>query len=84
MRTRDYSLLEARLVFFVREAFPGSGFATEITQGEIASGGTLEITSMMNDSGVLFGDGIEDDRIAFAFGSTAIASAANQRLRLAA
>jgi NAD kinase len=75
---------EQRLVFFVREAFPGSGFATEITEGELVTGSTLQITSMMNDGGVLFGDGIENDRISFAFGSTAIASVAQQRLRLAA
>jgi NAD kinase len=74
---------EPRLVFFVREAFPGSGFATEVTQGEISGSGALELTSMMNDGGVLFGDGIESDRIAFAFGSTANASMAQQRLRLA-
>ncbi len=75
---------EPRLVFFVREAFPGSGFATEITEGELVTGSTLQIRSMMNDGGVLFGDGIESDRISFDFGSTAIASVAQQRLRLAA
>jgi NAD kinase len=75
---------ESRLVFFVREAFPGSGFCTGITQGEIARAETLEITSMMNEGGVLFGDGIESDGITFAFGTSAVASLAPERLRLAA
>lgn len=74
---------EKRLVFFVREAFPGSGFATEVTEGEIQAENTLEVTSLMNDGGVLFGDGIESDGIAFRFGAVVRASIAQQRLHLA-
>ena len=36
----------------------------------------------MNEGGVLFGDGIEDDRIDFAWGSRAEVRAAETRLRL--
>jgi hypothetical protein len=36
----------------------------------------------MNDDGVMFGDGIEDDRVAFPFGRCATVRVADERLRL--
>lgn len=75
---------EARLVFFVREAFPGSGFMTGMTEGSLVTEATLQVTSLMNAGGVLFGDGIEADRIEFKFGRVATAAISERRLRLAA
>jgi len=73
---------ERALAFFVREAFPGSGFATRTTFGRLGANDRLTITSEMNSGGVLFGDGIEEDRIEFLWGSTASITLSSKRLRL--
>jgi len=70
------------LAVFVREAFPSVRTATALTQGLIGEDETLELTSEMNESGVIFGDGIEEDRIEFAWGVRARVSIARERLAL--
>ena len=59
---------ERKLAFFVREAFPSVTTGTRLTEGVLSSEAPLSLTSEMNDGGVAFGDGIEDDRIDFHFG----------------
>ena len=73
---------DPELAFFVREAFPSVATGTTITEGLIAEQQRLAITSEMNDDGVLFGDGIEEDRIAFPFGVRAEISKAQTCLHL--
>jgi NAD kinase len=74
---------EPRLVFFVREAFPSVASSTELTQGLLAEGARLRVTSRM-DEGVIFGDGMEDDHLRFDWGVCAELKVAEQRLRLVA
>jgi hypothetical protein len=73
---------ERALAFFVREAFPGSGFTTARTFGRITSINKLTVISEMNVGGVLFGDGIEDDSVEFGWGATAQIGLSETRLRL--
>jgi NAD kinase len=73
---------EARLAFFVREAYPSQATGTSVTDGELGPDRELEIVSRMNAGGVIFGDGIEDDRLAFHWGSRATLRIASQRLHL--
>lgn len=73
---------ERSLAFFVREAFPGSGFATKTTYGRLTLSDRLTVTSEMNGGGVLFGDGIEEDRIEFLWGSIATVAVSKKQLRL--
>jgi hypothetical protein len=73
---------ERRLAYFVREAFPGSGFATSLTYGYVEHGASVRVISEMNAGGVIFGDGIEDDRMQFAWGTQAEIRIAPQRLKL--
>lgn len=73
---------ERSLAFFVREAFPGSGFATTTTYGRLTISDRLTVTSEMNSGGVLFGDGIEEDRIEFLWGSIATVAVSKKQLRL--
>ncbi len=70
------------LAVFVREAFPSVRTDTSFTQGSIGEGEILELTSEMNESGVIFGDGIEEDRIEFSWGMRARVSIARERLAL--
>jgi hypothetical protein len=78
------SASERRLAYFVREAFPSVSTGVALTQGLLAEEEALELTSEMNEAGVIFGDGIEDDRIDFAWGMRARVSIARERLELVA
>jgi NAD kinase len=73
---------EGRLAFFVREAWPSRWTQAELTEGLLAPMATLEITSEMNEDGVIFGDGVEADRIEFAWGQRAVVKIAERKLRL--
>jgi NAD kinase len=57
------------LVYFVREAFPSRATGTSLTSGRLDESSALSIVSEMNEGGVLFGDGIEDDHLALPYGS---------------
>jgi NAD kinase len=72
---------EAAVGFFVREPFPSISTGTSLRSGKLA-GGTLAVTSRMNDGGVIFADGIEQDFIAFDWGRTVHLSVADRVLRL--
>lgn len=72
------------LAFFVREAFPSVTTGTRITEGVLSDGAPLELTSEMNEGGVAFGDGIEDDRIEFHFGQELTLRPADTSLHLLA
>jgi NAD kinase len=73
---------EPRLSFFVREAFPSVATGTEVTEGIVGEGDALEVVSEMNEGGVLFGDGIEEDRLDFPWGMRATVRVAEERLQL--
>ena len=72
------------LVFFVREAFPSVATGTSLAEGTIPPEATLWVGSEMNEGGVVFGDGIEEDRIDFHFGVEVTLRAADGALRLLA
>jgi hypothetical protein len=55
----------------VRAPFPSRSTGTGIREGRIAAGETLEMVSEMNSGGVVFGDGIEGDRLEFSWGRVA-------------
>lgn len=71
-----------RLCYFVREAWPSPAFGTTLTEGLIEADEALEIVSELEQGGVIFGDGIESDRLAFGWGILATVHVAAQRLRL--
>lgn len=73
---------DPRLAFFVREAWPSKATGVEITEGVIGGGDALEIVSELEDGGVLFGDGIEDDRLRVGWGIRVKIRASADRLRL--
>jgi NAD kinase len=73
---------EARLSFFVREAWPSISTGAEVTDGDLTPGNDLSVVSEMNQGGVIFGDGIESDRLEFDWGVTASIRLAARRLEL--
>jgi hypothetical protein len=73
---------EPRLAYFVREAWPSPAFGTTMTEGLIDAGEALEVVSEIDAGGVVFGDGIESDRVEFGWGLQASVRVAPERLRL--
>lgn len=73
---------DRRLAVFVREAWPSVATGASLTDGELVEGDALDVVSEMNEDGVLFGDGIEADRIELRYGMRATVRVARERLRL--
>ena len=73
---------EPALAYFVREAWPSAATGTRLTEGLLGDGATLRLQSEMGEGGVLFGDGIEGDRLPLDWGRRALVAAARERLRL--
>lgn len=73
---------DRQLAFFVREAWPSRTTGTTLSQGLVDGSHPLELISEMNDEGVLFGDGIEDDHLEFVWGMRATLTTAPECLKL--
>jgi len=73
---------EPTLAFFVREAWPSPTTATRITAGIVTAERPLVITGELGDGGVVFGDGIEADRVEILWGQRVEVRPAARRLRL--
>ncbi len=69
------------LQYFVREAFPSVSTGCTLDVGVVEEGAPLTLISEM-DTGVIFGDGIEQDFIKFGWGSHAVIEPAAERLHL--
>lgn len=72
---------ERAVGYFVREPFPSVATATTLRAGKLTET-TLVVTSRMNDGGVIFADGIEQDFLPFGWGETVQLSAAERTLKL--
>ena len=73
---------DGRLAFFVREPFPSRATGIAIESGILGPDDRLALRSEMNDLGTIFGDGIEDDRLDFAWGMKLEVGVAPSRLHL--
>ena len=82
--TREHLALdpqERAVAFLVREPFPSVTTGTALRAGKLARS-PLEVTSRMNDGGVIFADGIEQDFIPFDWGRSVRIGPASQTLNL--
>lgn len=74
--------LDARLVWMVREPFPSVSTGVGLDFGSVEGDAALVVTSEMGESGTIFGDGIESDRIEFTSGQVARVFLSQRRLEL--
>jgi hypothetical protein len=72
---------ERAVAFFVREPFPSVATQTHIRSGKLAKA-ALSVTSRMNEGGVIFADGIEQDFLTFNWGRQVRLAAADRTLNL--
>ncbi len=73
---------EARLCWFVREAWPSPATGTDQTEGVVEADRELVVTA--ESDLVIFGDGIESDALSLTWGQRATVRVSNQRLHLVA
>jgi NAD kinase len=73
---------EAAVAYFVREPFPSVSTGTSIRAGKIGAPQHLFVVSRMNQGGVIFADGVEQDRLAFDWGRRAQVGVSGHRLNL--
>ena len=79
---RAPSPTDPALEFLVREAWPSRFTQGDLVDGLIVKNTALEVTSRMNDGGVIFADGMEGDRLAFGWGQGLKIKVADRKLRL--
>ncbi|MEM7222475.1 MAG: hypothetical protein AAF495_05815 [Pseudomonadota bacterium] len=73
---------ERALDYFVREPFPSVANATTIRAGRIDLSDHLTVVSRLNDGGVVFADGIEQDFLSFDWGRTIKVGVAERAVHL--
>jgi NAD kinase len=72
---------EPALTLYVREAWPSIASGAELTEA-LLMGEQAEVVSRMETGGVVFGDGIEEDRLELPWGSRATVGVADRHLCL--
>ena len=81
-RNFDITPEDNRAVFFAREPWPSRTSGCDIAAGEIAQDALLTVLSRINEGGVIFADGIEQDFLPFDWGVKAQVRLADKRLAL--
>ncbi|MFE4194731.1 hypothetical protein ACFRJ9_02605 [Paenarthrobacter sp. NPDC056912] len=74
---------DPRLAWFVREAWPSPVTGASLTEGVLETGEALRIT-VASDQLVVFGDGMEDDRLTASWGQEITVQLGQRPLRLVA
>jgi NAD kinase len=80
--TLNISPSEAAGAFFVREPWPSKHTGATLQSGLVAEGAELVLASRINEGGVIFADGIEQDFLHFNWGSEVRLGLAAMRLNL--
>lgn len=67
-RNRPLPPTSTALTWLVREAWPSAHTGAELTRGRLRDGQRLQLTCENDVGGVIFGDGIEQDRLRLRYG----------------
>ncbi len=81
-RNFDIAPEDNRAAFFAREPWPSRTSGCDIAAGEIVNDAKLTVLSRINEGGVIFADGIEQDFLPFDWGVEAQIRLADKRLTL--
>lgn len=81
-RNFDISPEDNRAAFFAREPWPSRTSGCEIAAGEIEQQASLTVLSRINEGGVIFADGIEQDFLPFDWGVEAQIQISSKKLAL--
>ena len=81
-RQAAFSPEERRAIFFAREPWPSKATGCDLAFGEVAGDTKMAVTSRMNDGGVIFADGIEQDFLKFEWGIRADIRVSDRTLNL--
>lgn len=81
-RSFDIAPEDSRAAFFAREPWPSRTSGCDIAAGEIAQDVNLTVLSRINEGGVIFADGIEQDFLPFDWGVEAQVRLSDKRLLL--
>jgi NAD kinase len=73
---------EETAMFFAREPWPSKSTGCAMAYGIVSRGQDVTLLSHMNDGGVVFADGMEEDRLEFSWGKTLRVSIAGKTLNL--
>ena len=73
---------DAALACLVREAWPSAATGTDLTGGIVAAPDAVTVTCELGEGGVVFGDGIEADRLQLDWGQRVTVGVAEERLAL--
>ena len=67
-RTADFSPEDQQAVYFTREPWPSQKTGNDLVFGEVCQETGVSLVSRMNDGGVIFADGMEQDYLRFDWG----------------
>jgi len=77
----DLNPTQREVGWFVREPFPSRATGVTLRAGRLDTG-RLTVTSLMNEAGVVFADGIEHDFLNFGWGQSLEVGVAERSLNL--
>jgi len=78
----DFTPDDQRAVFFAREPWPSRTTGNKLNFGEVDNNKSVNLTSRMNEGGVIFADGIEQDFLRFNWGIQAQIAISERTLNL--
>ena len=78
----DLAPTDRAAMFLVREPWPSPATGASLAAGRLDATEALRVTSRMSEHGVVFADGMEQDRLPFGWGAILSVQVAEQRLRL--
>ncbi len=81
-RRASFAPEDRRAVYFTREPWPSNSTGSDLVFGEIDHEAGLSLVSRMNDGGVIFADGIEQDYLRFDWGIQASIALSDRTLNL--